>query len=328
MAESALSDRKTLGDASEVMKLCDALEEELAMLRGNYEQYFLGVERRPPTDKHEAIKKKLQQIRNTFVRQTNAKFRVNNLQNKFATYERLWMRTLKEMEDGTYRRDVFKARLRRQQLQKQDAAAGKKPAAPDLSSEDVDLDDLDDDTDAPMNSLAAAVESAAAKAAPKATAPMGKPAAAAPATAPAAAPKGPVTGAPPTAKAPGTVPAPAKPGSGPLAVPAKGVGPSSGSSPLAVSARPAGPASGSHQVAPLAATSATLSDQKVKAIYDAYVLAKKRCNEDTSKLSVDGLASTLRKQVPELMKQHNAKSVEFKVVIKDGRAILRALPKE
>jgi hypothetical protein len=28
-----------------------------------------------------------------------------------------------------------------------------------------------------------------------------------------------------------------------------------------------------------------------------------------------------------LMKQHGAKSVEFKVVIKDGKAILRALPK-
>ncbi|MBX7101915.1 MAG: hypothetical protein K1X89_29635, partial [Myxococcaceae bacterium] len=240
MAESALSDRKTLGDAAEVMKLCDALEEELAMLRGAYEQYFLGVERRPPTDKHEAIKKKLQQIRNTFVRQTNAKFRVNNLQNKFATYERLWMRTLKEMEDGTYRRDVFKARLRKQQLQKD---AAKKPAAPDLSSEDVDLDDLDDDTDGPMGSLAAAVESAAAKAAPKATAPMGKPTTAAAPAAAAATAKAPVSGAVPAVKAAGTVPAPAKPGSGPLAVPAKGVGPSSGSSPLAVSARPAGPAS-------------------------------------------------------------------------------------
>ena len=43
-----------------------------------------------------------------------------------------------------------------------------------------------------------------------------------------------------------------------------------------------------------------------------------------------GLGSTLNWgfQVPELMKQHNAKSVEFKDVIKDGKAVLRALPKE
>jgi hypothetical protein len=71
-----------------------------------------------------------------------------------------------------------------------------------------------------------------------------------------------------------------------------------------------------------------LSDTKVKAIYDAYVMAKKRCGEDTRAVTLDSVASSLRKQVPELMKQHNAKTVEFKVVIKDGKAVLRALPKE
>jgi hypothetical protein len=57
-------------------------------------------------------------------------------------------------------------------------------------------------------------------------------------------------------------------------------------------------------------------------------MAKRRCNEDVSALSLDAVATTLRKQVPELMKQHKARSVEFKVVIKDGKAVLRALPKE
>jgi hypothetical protein len=71
-----------------------------------------------------------------------------------------------------------------------------------------------------------------------------------------------------------------------------------------------------------------LSDQKIKAIYDAYVMAKRRCGEDTSKLSLNAVADTLKKQVPALMKQHSAKSVEFKVVIKDGKAVLRALPKD
>ena len=72
----------------------------------------------------------------------------------------------------------------------------------------------------------------------------------------------------------------------------------------------------------------SLSDAKVKAIFDAYVAAKQKCNEDVSKLSFAGVAQNLRKQVPLLMKQHNAKSVEFKVVIKDGKAVLRAVPKD
>jgi len=70
-----------------------------------------------------------------------------------------------------------------------------------------------------------------------------------------------------------------------------------------------------------------MSDDKLRAVYDAYVTAKRRCQEDTSKLSYDSVAATLRKQVPELLKQHNAKAVEFKVVIKDGKASLKAVPK-
>jgi hypothetical protein len=81
-------------------------------------------------------------------------------------------------------------------------------------------------------------------------------------------------------------------------------------------------------VPPPASTSGgTLTDASLRAVYDAYVTAKKRCNEDVSKLSYDAVAATLRKQVPDLLKQHKAQSVEFKVVIKDGKAVLRALPK-
>jgi hypothetical protein len=104
---------------------------------------------------------------------------------------------------------------------------------------------------------------------------------------------------------------PAKPGAAPVA-----------KAPPAAAAAPPG------TKAPVAAQSGQLSDQKLKAIYDAYVTAKRRCNEDTSKLTFDAVANQLRQSVPTLMKQHNAKSVEFKVVIKDGKAVLRALPKD
>jgi hypothetical protein len=78
---------------------------------------------------------------------------------------------------------------------------------------------------------------------------------------------------------------------------------------------------------PTASSPSELSDDKLRVVYDAYVAAKRRNKEDTSKMSFDSVASSLRKQVPELLKQHNAKSVEFKVVIKDGKAVLKAVPK-
>jgi len=65
----------------------------------------------------------------------------------------------------------------------------------------------------------------------------------------------------------------------------------------------------------------------MRELYDAYITAKRRCNEDTSRLTFDAVASSVSKQIPEIMKQHNARSVEFKVVIKDGKAKLTAVPK-
>ena len=76
-----------------------------------------------------------------------------------------------------------------------------------------------------------------------------------------------------------------------------------------------------------AAAKTALNETRLKEVYDAYVMAKKRCNEDVSRLSFDAVASTLKKQVPEILKKHNAKDVDFKVIIKDGKAVLKAVPK-
>jgi hypothetical protein len=40
------------------------------------------------------------------------------------------------------------------------------------------------------------------------------------------------------------------------------------------------------------------------------------------------VASRIRAQVPQLMEKHKARNIEFKVVIKGGKAILRAIPRE
>jgi hypothetical protein len=62
-------------------------------------------------------------------------------------------------------------------------------------------------------------------------------------------------------------------------------------------------------------------------VYEAYVAAKKSCQEDVSRITYDVVADSLRKQVPELLHRHGARDVEYKVVVKDGKAILRAVPK-
>ncbi len=213
-----------LGDA------CAKIEEELEALKARFEMYFLGIERREPARERQEMKRRVAHLKNQFTRNTGLRFRIQTLHARFLSYERMWLRSAREKEEGTYRRDILKAR-RHAQLEERKQAEK-------------------------------AQEAAAARGAT--TAPEEEPA---PASLPAAPP-------PP----------------------------------------PPSPAGG-------------MSEAQLRSIYDAYVSAKKRCNEDVSRLSYEALAKTIAKQVPELLAKYGAKSVEFKVVIKDGRAVLKAVPR-
>lgn len=250
----------------------------------------------PPTKRHEALRRTMRDLKSQFIRQTSVRFRIDNLAQKFTTFERLWDRTLKEIEAGTYKRHLFKAKLHQKAPKKPAAAAQLKADADFDVDEDLDLSDLGPEAVTSPN-----LESALAGAA--AAMQKAKPALSALTTAAVTATKQAASFVQPSLTMP----------TAQAAAPA---------------AKPPAPAYPGKPAAPAAAVPGGLSDQKIKAIYDAYVMAKKRCGEDTSKLSLSAVADTLKKQVPALMKQHQAKSVEFKVVIKDGKAVLRALPKE
>ena len=378
------------------MQHLSELEGDLAELRAAYDQYFQGNERLPPLKRHDAFKKQYLKMKGSSVRQTAVKFRLESIGQKLLTYERLWERTLKEIENGTYKRDL--ARLKRHQKD-----PGQKKSTADFDvDEDLDLSDLDSGEDDLSSVIAAAekaVEAVTARPATPAIPPVKPLTGVAPAIMPAVPPVTPSGGVKPAAPVAGLKPitnpfaqaaAPVAPpkitsGSFPAVTPAGPPKITSGSFPAVTPAGPpkitgafpavtpagapkvtgAGPAvpKGAASVAPAGPPKVTgalpavtpkmpsgplpapprpavaapraptggdggLSDQKIKAIYDAYVMAKKRTGEDTRAITLDSVASSLKKQVPELMKQHNAKSVEVKVVIKDGKAILRALPKE
>lgn len=310
------------------MQACTELEADLAELRAAYEQYFLGNERLPPSKQHDAFKKALNRLKSQFVRQTAVKFRVESISQKLMTYERLWDRTLKEIEAGTYKRDLAKLKRKAERRGKK-KEAGADDAAFDVD-EDLDLSDLDAEED-----LESALEAASAAVSKPAPLPSIAPVAPviAPLVPPVAKPGG-VTGAVPALKPAGTPSSPGLPrvtaaAGAPIAPRAASATSNPGSLPPRPVATGSNPALRvpSSPPKPVAAEGG-LSDQKIKAIYDAYVMAKKRCGEDTRAVTFDSVSSSLKKQVPELMKQHNAKSVEFKVVIKDGKAVLRALPKD
>jgi hypothetical protein len=176
----------------------DELDESIQNLQVLYEKYFLGIDRKAPDAERRRISLKMREMRTVMVRNTALKFRINTMFAKLLSFERMWDRTLREMEEGTYKRDVFKAKLR------------------DGNREERK------------------------KAAPK--------------------------------------------------------------------------------------TAPEISDDKLRKLYDTFIVARQRTGEATDGISFDALAKRIRAQVPELMKQHKARNIEFKVVIKGGKAILKAVP--
>lgn len=218
-------------DKDELAESVQALEEELETLKARYEQYFLGIERREPVRWREELKRNVARVKGAFTRNAGLRFRIQTLHARYLSYERLWLRSAREREEGTYKRDLFKARLHARGGEERGRAgedASKEPATP-----------------------------------------------------------APAPGAPPAASAP------PRDGARPAQTPV-----------------PAG-----------------VGEAQLRTLYDAYVAAKRRCNEDVSRLTYEAVARSIAKQVPELMARFKAKSVDFKVEVKDGRAVLKAIPK-
>jgi len=67
----------------------------------------------------------------------------------------------------------------------------------------------------------------------------------------------------------------------------------------------------------------SLSDDRVREIYRDYVNAKRQCNESTANITEASLAQRLRDSADALSQKHQGKRVDYGVVIKDGKAILK-----
>lgn len=69
-----------------------------------------------------------------------------------------------------------------------------------------------------------------------------------------------------------------------------------------------------------------MSEKQTRAIYDRYVQARKMLGA-SGDVPYERMVKTLNNQASRIMEQHKAKAVDFKVVIKNDKVILKAKPK-
>jgi len=90
----------------------DALEKKMDRLRAMYESYFLGLDKRPPEVPRAELQRLMLDMQQTSIRNAALRFRFQTLQQRWASHLNHWNRVLREIESGTYRRDVERTQRR------------------------------------------------------------------------------------------------------------------------------------------------------------------------------------------------------------------------
>jgi len=99
-------------EAAEIEIQIDELEQRVDRLRALYEQYFMGIEKLEPTIQRKDVDRRVWVLRREQIRNTGLRFRFNNTIQRYNTLQQYWSRILREIEAGTYKRDVRKVAAR------------------------------------------------------------------------------------------------------------------------------------------------------------------------------------------------------------------------
>jgi hypothetical protein len=262
---------------------------KLDRLKILYEQYFMGINKREPLVPLKDVVRIMRALDQKKIRNTGLRFRYRSLVQKFNSYRTFWHRTLREIERGTYHRDLAKTKrnLAKKGIVMPTMGRVRSPAQVERAvAEAVKV--------AQTGEHPAITEATLSAEKPPAAAPpviRGKPANEIHQDLTQDPAFGPIElGAEPQAQ-PGPEPTP----------------------------RPTPP--------PSSKIPEQMSEDKIQAIYHSYVKAKKMCGEDPSKVRYESVAKSINSQLPKLKEKYKGRQVEFQVVIRDGRAILKAKAK-
>jgi hypothetical protein len=85
------------------------MERKLDRLRGLYESFFMGIERAPPNVARRDMNRLILEMQQEPIGNASLRFRFQSMIQRWVLMTAYWNRTLREIESGTYRRDVARA---------------------------------------------------------------------------------------------------------------------------------------------------------------------------------------------------------------------------
>jgi hypothetical protein len=281
--------------------LSDA-EVQLSRIKHLYEQWFQGIERIEPQIPRKQLDRTIHLLRKGQPRNTALRFRFQTLIQRYTTLQTYWRRVGRQIEEGTYRRDLLRARRRREAARaERDKQRNRRSSNPlELDpNQDVDMDELIEQASERMDQLLQApepgtsaksldIDESSVAAAPRPTAPK---------------PRGDVPAAT-FGKPKSRRPVPSRERSSPAINPGR-------KTPPPIAARAKGP-----------------GEARMRQIYESYVDAKRKNNERTDRIDYETVAKSLKKMVPRLDRKHKGKRIDFKVIVQDGKVGIKPVVKK
>ena len=88
------------------------MERKLERMRALYESFFLGIERSPPEVLRRDLNRQILEMQQVPIGNASLRFRYQSLTQRWVLLITYWNRTVREIEAGTFSRDVAKAKRR------------------------------------------------------------------------------------------------------------------------------------------------------------------------------------------------------------------------
>ena len=88
------------------------LDSMISDLKVQFEQYFSGLAPFPPDKLQAQVKRTIRTLLSAPFKNSEMSFRLRTLENRYQTYNTYFERVLRQREEGSYKRDVFKADIR------------------------------------------------------------------------------------------------------------------------------------------------------------------------------------------------------------------------
>ncbi|MDJ0762436.1 MAG: MXAN_5187 C-terminal domain-containing protein [Myxococcota bacterium] len=283
----------------EIDEAISDIETGIERLQALYNQYFMGIERIEPTIHRKNVDRKIQALRRERIGNTAQRFRFQTQLQKYNTHSTHWSRICRQIEEGTYSRHVSLAKRRQAKRIKKEENPPFDPATLDVDP-GFQLGDTGDGSPPVYEIDPAAIDgfsldepfdrSESLRTGNPVIDPMD-----------ALDIDDPFSDAPP-------LPTPA--------VPEKPAPKKRMANRPPPSPRASEPRSGPSQ------TERGFDKQRAESVYRTFVAARKKCNQPTQGLSLEKVVRSLKKQYDK-----KGGAVDFKVVIRDGKAGIKAVRK-